>query len=739
MKKLLFFFIFMALSFPAFAANRYWVGGTASWDATAGSKWSTTSGGSGGSAVPTASDDVFFDGNSGAVTITISGARVCKSLDATGFTGTLAGTGGLSVGTSTAGNFTLVSGMTVTYTGTITFVSTTGTNNVTTGGKALRNLTFNGTGGTWQFQDNVNCGTSTIELTRGTLDTNGKTITAGQISSSNSNTRTLTLGASVLTLSSSSPWEFSTTTSLTLNANTSEIVLTSSFPIFNGGGKTYYKLTAGTAVTGTLQINGANTFTDFTRIGSSSSFSSLRFTANQTVSGVLTLTGDSFRRLHVFSNLYEQGGTRTLTINGSESVTNVDFEYITVAGTASPITGTSLGDCGGNTNITTDTPATQYWVGGSGNWSTAAEWASTSGGTGGTGRVPLPQDNVVFDANSFSTGSLSVSMNVARLGKTVNFTGVTNTPEISNDTGGVLYGSLTLVAGMTFTHNDSEIRFRGTSVTSTFTTAGHTIGALVVAIASGTLTLQDHLTLTQYFELDYGTFDANNKNITALYAFTSGIGATLNMGSGTWTITGSSNDNSFVWQVNAGDTLDAGTSTIVLANVDVGEDKTFDGQTKTYNNLTITGGDTGTVYIEDNADGTGNTFNVLTIGAPNTLVFNAGQTTTVSSFVATGSLGNEITIGSTDPGVTAFTLSDSAGDNNCDYLILQDSVATGGATWCAGANSTNVSGNTGWTFASCGGGTGVVKTINGTTYASVKTINGTAVASVKTFNGAATQ
>jgi len=45
-------------------ANRYWVGGTATWDATAGTKWSTTSGGSGGASVPTSIDNVFFDGSS---------------------------------------------------------------------------------------------------------------------------------------------------------------------------------------------------------------------------------------------------------------------------------------------------------------------------------------------------------------------------------------------------------------------------------------------------------------------------------------------------------------------------------------------------------------------------------------------------------------------------------------------------------------------------------------------------
>ena len=42
-------------------ADRYWVGGTAAWDGTAGTKWALTSGGAGGQAIPTSADDVFFD------------------------------------------------------------------------------------------------------------------------------------------------------------------------------------------------------------------------------------------------------------------------------------------------------------------------------------------------------------------------------------------------------------------------------------------------------------------------------------------------------------------------------------------------------------------------------------------------------------------------------------------------------------------------------------------------------
>lgn len=70
-------------------ANRYWVGGSGTWDATAGSKWSLTSGGAGGQAVPTSSDDVFFNAASGNVTVTSSGLTTCHNLTTTGFTGIL--------------------------------------------------------------------------------------------------------------------------------------------------------------------------------------------------------------------------------------------------------------------------------------------------------------------------------------------------------------------------------------------------------------------------------------------------------------------------------------------------------------------------------------------------------------------------------------------------------------------------------------------------------------------------
>jgi fibronectin-binding autotransporter adhesin len=61
-------------------ADRYWVGGTGSWNSTA--KWSTTSGGASGASVPTASDNAIFDANSGTAhyTVTVTDNATCADL-----------------------------------------------------------------------------------------------------------------------------------------------------------------------------------------------------------------------------------------------------------------------------------------------------------------------------------------------------------------------------------------------------------------------------------------------------------------------------------------------------------------------------------------------------------------------------------------------------------------------------------------------------------------------------------
>ena len=61
-----------ASAWQAPVSPKYWVGGAGDWSNTA--KWSTTSGGVGGTAIPWADEDVIFDANSGATAFTITTA-----------------------------------------------------------------------------------------------------------------------------------------------------------------------------------------------------------------------------------------------------------------------------------------------------------------------------------------------------------------------------------------------------------------------------------------------------------------------------------------------------------------------------------------------------------------------------------------------------------------------------------------------------------------------------------------
>src|SRR4051812_26682562 len=91
-------------------ANRFWVGGSGTWNSLSSAHWSATSGGAGGASVPTSADAAFINGSSGGGTVTFAGGD-CASLDFTGFAGTFScSSGTLNI----YGNLTLSSSMTFT-------------------------------------------------------------------------------------------------------------------------------------------------------------------------------------------------------------------------------------------------------------------------------------------------------------------------------------------------------------------------------------------------------------------------------------------------------------------------------------------------------------------------------------------------------------------------------------------------------------------------------------------------
>ena len=119
--------------------------------------------------------------------------------------------------------------------------------------------------------------------------------------------------------------------------------------------------------------------------------------------------------------------------------------------------------------------------------------------------------------------------------------------------------------------------------------------------------------------------------------------------------------------------------------------KTFAGGGATY--PTLNQGGAGALTISGN-----NSFGDLTATTrPSTITFTISTTQTFTDFTLSGTAGNLVTINSSTAGTQA-SLSKTSGTVSVGYLSIRDSNATGGATWNAGATSTNVSNNTGWLF-----------------------------------------
>ena len=274
-------------------ADRYWILGTGSWSSTNTVNWSDSSGGLGGFSVPTASDNVFFDANSNvlatAFTVTMANSpRVCNDFTASGLDGTMT-LAGTSIGLTVSGSLTFqATNFSRTYTGTTLFNATTTGKTITTNGVGFgAPVNFNGVGGAWTLQTAMTVNTSQTTLANGTLNLNGKTLTAANRFATGTGTKNLTFNGGTLVSS------------------------ISSVIAFNNAAPTGFTTTAGTG-TGTISMTGASAKTF---VGGGSAFNC---TLNQGGAGALTITGSNTfgnitNTVQPASVLFTAGTTSTFT------------------------------------------------------------------------------------------------------------------------------------------------------------------------------------------------------------------------------------------------------------------------------------------------------------------------------------------------------------------------------------------------------------------------------------------
>jgi hypothetical protein len=198
-------------------ANRYWVGGTGTWD-PASTSWSTTSGGSPGSAAPLSTDNAIFDANSGGGIVTVEDGPggsgnppECASLICTGFTGSIDSSGNPinvngDVTLSSGGDFTLL------WVNIVSGSSST----LTSVGKTIYEIDIE-SGATLTLADDL-VDVSNGLYVYGTFTTNNFNVTSNTVYVSG----TLNMGSSTFTVSNN--WYVDT--AATINAGTSTISMT---------------------------------------------------------------------------------------------------------------------------------------------------------------------------------------------------------------------------------------------------------------------------------------------------------------------------------------------------------------------------------------------------------------------------------------------------------------------------------------------------------------------------------
>jgi hypothetical protein len=470
-------------------ANRYWVGGTGTWDGVALLKWALTSGGVGGQAVPTSSDTVFFDANSGANTVTLGANANCSTLTMTGFTGTLAfSTFNISLaGTGTI--FTQSTTMSVTGTPVINITSS-GSTAITisvTSVTEANAISFNLTGGTYSFAHTNIAGIKNLDFTgfAGSWANNSGNI-FGNLTISTG--MTVTAGTSNRAFAGTSGTQLITTNGKTLD-----------FPIFFGSG-------TGTA---TYQLQDAMTVGSTRTAQLSNGTLDLN---NKSLTCGLFSSSNSITRTLAFGT-----GQIYLTGNNTTIFTTATFTGLTLTGT--PILNATYSGATGTRTITTGNDTTGA-IAFSANISAGTDIVSLSTAaryinvnfTGFSGSCSVIATNIYGNLTCSST--MTFGSNASQIA----FVGTSGTQQIT-------------CAGTTW---DFPVTFNGVGGTFQLQDAMTVGSTRAVTLTNGTLDLNSK-------NLTCGLFTGSNTNTRTLAFGTGQIYVTSTAGGAIWSTGTSTN------------------------------------------------------------------------------------------------------------------------------------------------------------------------------------------------------
>lgn len=306
-------------------SNRYWVGGTGTWNTTNTTNWSTTSGGAGPASVPGTADVAIFDANSGTGTCTISNPGNVGGLTTTGYTGTLSGGVRVQSGNVVIGSTGSQGGLGITHIGNGSFSVSLGQTITSYNARIGNTIT---PGATLTVNSNLTC-SSFIRLssfstsTSVNINASGRTLTAPNVQVDVGNGNTISHGSVTGAYSATigSGASSSITASGTLNANGGSVSISNS----NAG-----------AFSG---------FASLTNIGS--------LTVNNSGSGSITLPGSTLTVASSVSITRTSGTLTVPTTYVASSPSNISVTGLSVSvGATSLSTGCSISIGNGSMSLT---------------------------------------------------------------------------------------------------------------------------------------------------------------------------------------------------------------------------------------------------------------------------------------------------------------------------------------------------------------------------------------------------
>ncbi|MEI6765208.1 MAG: T9SS type A sorting domain-containing protein [Bacteroidota bacterium] len=731
----------------SFAANLYWVGGTGNWNDNA-NHWRTASGGTIVAAIPTAADNVFFDGNSFSATgqtVTINVGATCNDMNWSGaqYTPTLAGTLALSI----AGSLTFISSMKLTYSGDMTLSATTTGKTVTTNGIVLKGRLYfgNANGGEWTLQDSVTS-INRIDHTGGTLNTNNKKITCLRFGEGGTFTRVLNLGSSIITLSysglvfwvnnanfsinpgtstfrftaaDSARIQISSTINLAVQLNNIEWVNASCYGTIDN--QSTFSFTANNITWGgNGRVTGTNTFNGSMSMAAGKTYT---FTSGKTQtfgsSGTMISNGTCGNPVTI--NASTAGSAAIIRkLSGTITLNSAILKDNTASGGATFNANSSM-NSGNVSGWSFISPITSlYWVNGSGNWNASGHWSTSSGGMA-CGFLPSAGVDVYFDANSFTGSGQIVTINVAAVCLSMDWTGALFSPILAGNSTLSIAGSLTFINAMSLTYSGITT-LTATSTGKTISTNGIQFkGQLIFgSAAGGGWNLLDDLSSTARIDLK-GTLNTNDKTVTcSMFVSNAAPPRVLNPGSSTFIITGSGPALSIVNYGGSTFTIGTNTSTVLFTAADSarfyyghaancpnfnniewtnplckGSIDNQSGYQLSFNKVSLAGNG----IINGN-----NTFKgSLTLAGGKNYTFQSGKTQTFGingTIVAVSSCTAPVLITAATAG-SAAVFSKSSGNITLGYCSIKDITATGGAIFTA-TNSVGSGIVTGWDIPNSG-------------------------------------